>query len=178
MDNKHYIILYTDGSCYKGYGGWGYLVQEMNGRAVMREAEGSGCNTETTVNQMEMTAVMEGLTWLLEHNNNLETYVVSDSMYIVGAIRDGWLLNWKRNNEMLIGVKNREFWKMMSDLLDSIDFPVRFVHTRGHKRGMEFHIEGNERVDKLASYKKHFPNLDINRLIKDWKRKARTSRHR
>lgn len=158
MDNQHYILLYTDGSCYKGYGGWGYLVQEMKGRAVIREEEGSGCNIDTTVNQMEMTAVMEGLTHLLEINNDLPIYVISDSMYIVGAVREGWLQNWKRNNEMLVGVKNREFWKMLDSILESIDVPVRFVHTRGHSKGMPFHIEGNNKVDRLASYKRFFKN--------------------
>ena len=57
------IKLYTDGACSgnPGNGGWGYLLQYKN-----VQKENFGGLPQTTNNQMELTAVIEGLKALKE----------------------------------------------------------------------------------------------------------------
>ena len=85
------IILYTDGACSgnPGVGGWGAIL-EYNGI----EKEMSGVCELTTNNQMELTAVIEGLKALKEP---CEVDIYSDSAYVVNAFVEDWITSWQLN---------------------------------------------------------------------------------
>ena len=122
---KH-VDLYCDGSCLgnPGSGGWAaILVYKQNERCL------HGARNNTTNNQMEITAVIEGLRALKEP---CEVTVYTDSQYVVNTITKGW----KRN-------KNIELWNSL-DVLLSLHV-VNFVWVKGHNG----HVY-NERCDKLA----------------------------
>ena len=101
------IILYTDGACSgnPGIGGWGCIL-DYNGNIK----ELCGVNCLTTNNQMELTAVIEGLSALKEP---CHVDVYSDSAYVVNAFLQGWIDSWQLNNWKTAGkkaVKNVELW--------------------------------------------------------------------
>ena len=110
------IILYTDGACSgnPGPGGWASILRY--GDAVK---ELSGGERETTNNRMELTGVIEGLKALREPCA-VELY--SDSQYIVNALNNGWLRDWKkrgwkrRDGEWVRGHADNE-WNNRCDAL-------------------------------------------------------------
>ena len=101
------VTLFSDGSCLNnpGAGGWAYIL-EFNG-AVKKDSGGAAM---TTNNQMELTAVIEGLTALKEP---CEVRLFTDSSYVANAV-NSWLDGWVKKN--FIGsdkkpVKNIELWQ-------------------------------------------------------------------
>ena len=91
---------------------------------------------------MELTGVIEGLRALREPCA-VELY--SDSQYIVNALNNGWLRDWKkrgwkrRDGEL----KNAEMWQELDSLLQK--HRVTAVWVRGHADN-----EYNNRCDALA----------------------------
>ncbi len=122
---KH-VDIYCDGSCTgnPGVGGWGTILVYNNIEKCLH-----GTNSNTTNNQMEITAVIEGLKALKEQ---CDVTVYTDSQYVVNTMTKGW----KRN-------KNIELWNLLDSLLKQ--HRVTFVWIKGHN-GHEY----NERCDKLA----------------------------
>ena len=116
------IILYTDGACSgnPGPGGWA---------SILRYGD-------------SVTGVIEGLKALKEPCA-VELY--SDSQYIVNALNNGWLRDWKkrgwkrRDGEL----KNAEMWQELDALLQK--HRVTAVWVRGHADN-----EWNNRCDALA----------------------------
>lgn len=138
---KKTVTIYTDGACSgnPGAGGWGAIL--MHGE---KRKEISGFERETTNNRMELTAVIRALE-MLKGKCNVELY--SDSAYVVNAINNGWLDNWKSNG--WVGsdkkqVKNIELWKELDNLLSVYD--VTFIKVKGHADN-----EFNNRCDELAT---------------------------
>ena len=133
------VILYTDGACSgnPGPGGWAAILRY--GEAVR---ELSGGEAETTNNRMELTAVLEGLRALKE-SCAVELY--SDSQYIVNALNNGWLRDWKRRGWKRRdgALKNPELWQELDGLLQKHTVTARWV--RGHADN-----EFNNRCDALA----------------------------
>ena len=133
------VILYTDGACSgnPGPGGWAALLRY--GSAVR---ELSGGEASTTNNRMELTAVLEGLKALKEPCN-LELF--SDSQYIVNALNNGWLRDWKRRGwKRRDGpLKNPELWQELDGLLQKHTVSAHWV--KGHADN-----EYNNRCDALA----------------------------
>ena len=84
------VILYTDGACSgnPGPGGWAAIL-----RYGSNTREFSGGERNTTNNRMELSGVLAGLRALKEPCA-VELY--SDSQYIVNALQNGWLRDWKR----------------------------------------------------------------------------------
>lgn len=138
------VQLFTDGACSgnPGPGGWGYILRHP---ATGTEREGSGGMAETTNNQMEMMAVIEGLT-ALKRRSRVE--IVTDSSYVAKGSAE-WMPNWKRNGwrrkegSSWKPVMNVELWKRLDDLLQKHD--CRFTLVKGHAGHAE-----NERCDVLA----------------------------
>lgn len=135
------IILYTDGACSgnPGIGGWGAIL-EFNGN----EKELSGVCENTTNNQMELTAVIEGLKALKEPCN-VEVY--SDSAYVVNAFLQDWITAWQLNgwkNANKQEVKNVELWQELLNLCCT--HKVSWHKVKGHADN-----EKNNRCDKLAT---------------------------
>lgn len=136
MPVRPIIYLYTDGasSGNPGPGGYGIVL-----KCAGHEKELSGGFSCTTNNRMELLAVIRGLeaiNW--EH---ADVVVTSDSRYVVQAINDGWLENWKRKG--FKKVANPDLWMKLIPLLQKHN--VRFQWVHGHNGHPE-----NERCDALA----------------------------
>ena len=134
------VLIWTDGACSynPGPGGWAAILRY--GKA---EKELSGGEALTTNNVMELTAVVESLKALKE---KCKVELHSDSAYVVNAVEQGWLRNWKINGFRTADkkpVKNRELWEELDALLSLHD--VKFVKVKGHADD-----EYNNRCDALA----------------------------
>lgn len=144
------FILYTDGACSRnpGPGGWGCVLQHRNN---IREL--SGYNPDTTNNQMEIVAVIEGLK-AIEEPSIVEVY--SDSAYVVNAFEQGWIKKWLKNGWKTSEkkpVKNIRLWKALLELMNK--HKVTLNKVTGHSG-----VELNERSDALATgeIEKNKPN--------------------
>jgi len=145
------VMIWTDGacSCNPGPGGWAAILQYGKAEKILT----GGCEN-TTNNVMELTAVVEGLTALKER---CAVFLHSDSAYVVNAIEQGWLLNWKRNGYRTADkkpVKNKELWEILDALLEK--HQVKFVKVKGHADN-----ENNNRCDALA--RKEIEKLTTNK---------------
>lgn len=138
------VTLFTDGACRgnPGPGGWAYILKHP---ASGREKEASGGSPSTTNNQMELSAVINGLR-ALQMPSDVE--VVTDSVYVAKGCSE-WLPKWKANNwrrregRRWKPVKNEPLWRELDELLGR--HRVRFTVVQGHSGHPE-----NERCDKLA----------------------------
>ena len=134
------VIIYTDGACRgnPGPGGWGALI-----RLDAIEKEIFGGQVDTTNNQMELTAAIEGLAALKERCS-VELY--TDSKYVMDGITQ-WIQNWKKNNWRTAAkkdVKNKELWKKLDQLISQ--HQVQWHWVKGHSGDA-----GNETADLLAN---------------------------
>lgn len=134
------VLIYTDGSCHgnPGPGGWAAILEYG---AKTREL--SGAERETTNNQMELRAVIEGLGSLREP---CQVQVWSDSRYVVDGMRS-WLDNWKRRGWRTADgkpVKNAELWRALDAAASR--HRVSWHWVRGHNQHPQ-----NERADQLAN---------------------------
>ena len=134
------VTLYTDGACSgnPGPGGWAAILSY--GKAVR---ELSGGEAETTNNRMELMGVIEGLRALKE---KCAVELFSDSQYIVNALNNGWLRDWKRRGwKRRDGeLKNAELWQELDGLLAKHAVTAHWV--KGHADN-----EFNNRCDALAT---------------------------
>jgi ribonuclease HI len=144
MSNESEVILYTDGACKgnPGPGGWAFVLQHpKSGKTLER----FGSESNTTNNQMELLAVIEGLKTLTKPT---KVELVSDSKYVLQGIED-WMPNWKKNGRRckekntFKPVKNLELWQELDKLTALHDLTFRYIP--GHS-GHHF----NERCDELA----------------------------
>jgi ribonuclease HI len=81
-----FVQLFTDGACQgnPGPGGWGYILRHP---ATGKEKEASGGQAQTTNNQMEMQAVIEGLRALTKRSR---VEIITDISYVANGSKD-WL---------------------------------------------------------------------------------------
>lgn len=143
------VFLYTDGACSgnPGPGGWACLLKYNE---IQKEISGGA--KETTNNQMELTAVIEGLSLL---KKNCEVELFTDSKYVLeGATKwlEGWVQKgWKKADKK--PVLNRELWEKLIPLLQKHTITWHWV--KGHAGHPE-----NERVDTMACIERdNFSNL-------------------
>ena len=145
LECKPEVILYTDGACKgnPGPGGWAFVLHHpKSGKTLER----FGGEPDTTNNQMELLAVIEGLKTLSKSSC---VKIVSDSKYVLQGLEE-WMPKWKKNGwrrkegNSFKPVKNVEFWQEL-DRLASLH-ELTFQHVLGHS-GHPF----NERCDELAS---------------------------
>ena len=141
------VEIYTDGACSgnPGKGGWGAVLIYKD-----YKKEFSGYNEETTNNQMELTAVIEGLKKLKE---TCDVDVYTDSAYVCNAFAQNWVCNWQNNgfkNSDKKPISNIKLWKELLLLCET--HKVNFYKVKGHADN-----ELNNRCDKLATdeIKKH-----------------------
>ncbi len=130
------VIIYTDGAARGNPGPGGYGVVLLSGRHRKELSGGFRC---TTNNRMELLAVIVGLEALKGRGHDVTVY--SDSQYVVRAVEEGWLDNWKRKG--FKNKKNIDLWKRFLEIYPRHN--VRFVWIKGHANNKE-----NERCDKLA----------------------------
>ena len=139
MTNK-VVEIFTDGACRgnPGKGGWGVLL-----RYNSTEKELYGYAPDTTNNQMELMAAIQGLEAL---TRPCEVILTTDSQYVRQGITE-WITGWKRKNWKTAAgkpVKNQELWQRLDTAASLHQVDWRWV--KGHSGHDE-----NERVDQLAN---------------------------
>ena len=141
------VKVYTDGAARgnpDGPGGYGAVLEYVDGKGQLHTKELSQGYTKTTNNRMELMAVIAGLEAL---NLPCTVEVYSDSQYVVNAFNqhwvDGWIKKgWKRGkNEP---VKNVDLWKRLLEVKSR--HQVTFHWVKGHAGHPQ-----NERCDELAT---------------------------
>lgn len=138
------VELFTDGACSgnPGPGGWAFILRDVK---TGKELTGSDGKRETTNNQMELLAVIQGLK-ALKRRCRVKLY--SDSKYVLQGLQE-WVNGWKRNgwNRMERGkkkpIKNVELWRELDALVHQHE--LSYHHVRGHSGHPE-----NERCDQMA----------------------------
>ena len=134
------VIIYTDGACRgnPGPGGWGAL-----NKYDTAEKEIFGGQNNSTNNQMELSAAIEGLQALKEPCN---VKLFTDSKYVMDGITQ-WIENWKKNNWKTSAkkeVKNKALWQQLDHLMAY--HQVQWHWVKGHSGD-----PGNEMADLLAN---------------------------
>ncbi len=141
MEELLNVDLYTDGACRNnpGPGGWGYLLMCKG-----KEKYDSGYKEYTTNNEMEITAVIEGVK-AIKKSCNLTIY--TDSTYLADAFLKSWIVNWKKNgyrNAQKKEIANKELWLTLLSLLENHNY--KWVKVKGHSTNVH-----NNFCDKLAT---------------------------
>ena len=140
------VKIYTDGACRgnPGLGGWGVLMVYET-----KEKKLYGGQKDTTNNQMELKAAIEGLKALSEP---CFIELTTDSKYVMQGITQ-WIDNWQKNNWKTANkkdVKNKDLWIDLYNLNKSLNIQWNWV--KAHDGNPL-----NEEVDLLA---KKAANLD------------------
>ena len=150
------VLLYTDGGSrnHGNYAGghvqaqdkaaWAYLIKYQGQRYSASAGQWGATN-----NQMELTAVAQGLqkliSWQLQTQKVL---LVADSQYVLNALTKGWLASWQRRNWKKADgqpVLNQALWQQISQQV--AQFPhLQFAWTKGHAQNKE-----NNFVDSLLN---------------------------
>lgn len=134
------VEIFTDGACRgnPGVGGWGALLRFQG-----LEKELKGYAPETTNNQMELMAAIQGLEAL---KRPCTVVLTTDSQYVRQGITE-WIHGWKRKNWRNAQgqpVKNKELWQRLEAAC--APHTVQWQWVKGHSGHRE-----NERVDQLAN---------------------------
>ena len=139
-----HVHLFTDGACSgnPGPGGWAYILRHLR---TGNEKQESGGLAETTNNQMELTAVIEGLKAL---KRPCRVLLFTDSKYVGNGISE-WMPKWKANGwtrrtgKKTAPIKNLGLWQDLDRLLAK--HIVEFSWVAGHSGHEE-----NEQCDAMA----------------------------
>lgn len=138
MQEKHHLIIYTDGSARGNPGPGGYGILLIWGP---EKKEISAGYRLTTNNRMELLAVIVALESLKKEGLSVTLY--TDSQYIVNTVEKKWLNNWIKT-DFKGGKKNKDLWLRFYAL--SKKFKIRFIWVKGHASN-----EFNNRCDVLAT---------------------------
>ena len=133
------VTIYTDGACDihadNQPGGWAAILRATDDSGkLLKETVISGGAENTTNNQMELTAVIEGLKLL---NCASALVIFSDSRYVIDIAK-------KKKK----AVKNRSLWNEFSEAAAS--HFIEWEYVAGHSGD-----ELNERCDRLAVEEKN-----------------------
>ena len=133
------VQIFTDGSSLgnPGPGGWCALLRYNKHEKILK-----GGKVETTNNEMEIKAVLEGLKALKEP---CEVDLYSDSQYVVKAISE-WIHNWQKNNWRNASKKeiaHKKMWEEIYNLLQK--HKVNPIWVKAHAGHTE-----NELCDRIA----------------------------
>lgn len=141
------VTIYTDGAARgnpDGPGGYGAVLQYVDGKGNVHEREFSAGYKKTTNNRMELMGAIAGLEALTKP---CQVTLVSDSKYVTDAFNQHWIENWQKNNwktSTKKPVKNIELWQRLLKAMEN--HQVTFQWIKGHAGHPE-----NERCDSLAT---------------------------
>lgn len=113
------IQVYCDGACSgnPGPGGWAFVIPALN-------VEKSGYVETTTNNRMEITAVIEAISYLSSTNkrnySDRRLEIITDSQYVVNSMTKGWRK-----------LKNTDLWGAL-DFLLSLGWQITWTWVKGH----------------------------------------------
>lgn len=147
--NQDEVWLFGDGACKGNPGPGGYGAVLLSSEKVI---ELGGFEALTTNNVMELSSLLKALQRFsvedFERCSVLKIFF--DSKYVLSGAK-AWRFGWSRNNWLTsegAEVKNRYLWKDLHDLLSRFPKTVRveYFYVPGHSG-----VEGNERVDQIAS---------------------------
>ena len=144
MSTTAHVHLFTDGACSgnPGPGGWAFILRHLR---TGKEKHESGSSVETTNNQMELTAVIEGLKTL---QRPCRVILFTDSKYVGNGMSE-WMPKWKANGwarrvgKKNVAIKNLDLWKGLDSHL--AQHAVKFSWVAGHSGHEE-----NDQCDAMA----------------------------
>ncbi len=137
------VTLYTDGACSEnpGVGGWACLILYKDEKIICK-----GSNPNTTNNQMELIAFIQGIEFVLRKYPDVKNITVfTDSQYLSKGINE-WIHKWITNNWQNSDskeIKNLNLWKKIYDFLKKLNITCNW--TKGHHND-----KYNNLVDKEA----------------------------
>ena len=139
------VSVFTDGAAKgnPGPGGYGVVLQYIDGEGKLHEKELSRGYLNTTNNRMELMAAIAGLEAL---NRPCTVDLYSDSKYLTDAFNNNWIESWVKNGwkrGRSGPVKNVDLWKRLLAAIGR--HRICFIWVKGH----DGHPE-NERCDALA----------------------------
>lgn len=147
------ITLYTDGACSgnPGKGAWAFAIIEDDKVALSQ----NGLNTLTTNNQMELTAIIKGLLYILDNYGvGNSVHVHTDSSYCMNAMKD-WVHGWKKKNWKKSDgktIENLDLIKTLYDLCYQKEISVFWTKVKAHQKPSSKDYDPfNDFVDKLAT---------------------------
>ena len=118
--------IYTDGACSSNPGPGGYSAIVLLEDKIETI---SGYESETTNNRMELRGVIEGIKYFLnmvyQGNKYDKLEIFSDSAYVVNAVIQNWIKNWKSNNFKTTkgdDIKNVDLWLKLDEQLEELNF--------------------------------------------------------
>ena len=148
------IDVYTDGACAQGaFSPWpgGYAAV-----AVLTDRDNivvTGSSANTTNNEMELTAFLNGLR-IIDFQIFMKKYdevsIYTDSAYIHNCFKEKWYEKWERNNWITASkepVKNKQLWVEIIKLVKQINRQsmLNICKVKAHADN-----EYNNLVDRLA----------------------------
>lgn len=138
------IQIYTDGGCIgnPGPGAWAYIVILKD-----KKIKASGYEPDTTNNQMELKAVIQGIQVILNSDElKKETIeIFTDSQYVQKGMTQ-WIKNWEKNGWKTAAkkpVKNKELWVKLKAGADQLN--VNWHWVMGHAG-----VPLNEECDQMV----------------------------
>lgn len=146
-------ILYTDGSLRRNaelqqtYGAWAYVLLNKDRTVYHTRAAPVW---DTTISRMELQAVIEGLTTILDlaattDERRSRVVLYADSQYAIKSLL-WWIPVWRKNdwkNALGGDIKNRDLMETLSELREKVILTA--WHVRAHS-GNKY----NEQADTLA----------------------------
>jgi len=143
------VEIHTDGACRGNPGPGGYGVVMVSGKHRLELSQGY---QRTTNNRMELFAGVAAFEAL---KSPCRVKFVSDSLYVINAMKKGWLRGWKARGWRTASkqaVKNEDLWKRLDAA--SATHKVEWKWIKGHAGHRE-----NERCDELAVTAAQAPGL-------------------
>lgn len=107
--------VFTDGGCRgnPGLGGWAFIVYNQAGKRIGSKSKAKEL---TTNNEMELTAILEAITWATSKGYSLE--ISTDSAYAKNGI-ESWMWSWQKKGWVKADggeVKNLQLWKELFNI--------------------------------------------------------------
>lgn len=145
----HHAVVYTDGSCHTQLltGAWVAIIFTGGEKYIL-----SAVAKNTTHNRMELTAVIEALTYLESAHKEITVIeIVSDSQYVTGLPgRAGKLLAGNFLTKKGKEIQNADLVKVFLQQVSSLQ-PV-FTKVKAHQKQngtLNYNIEADKYVRKL-----------------------------